>query len=296
VCDQTPKVDELIGQRYGVPVAYLDGVLDEWQRSWPGISDRRLKYLVFEAKYALNKFQEVTGCAATEELAKRANLREIDLARRCTQMFNLLGHADPVPMSFADIGATARLILAVNTTTFYKNMEGLADLVCKELKEKIDKEEGILPKGTPKVGIQILWCDPAPVKIIEQAGLAATMDLANPLFVTELERGIFNRDDFWEFSADLVLHLSCMKYAKRIIQVCKESGLDGVILNYPVGCRDLCVGAIESKERITQELGIPVLLLESDHVDTRNYSAEAMRSRVEAYAEILTANRGVKTR
>jgi benzoyl-CoA reductase/2-hydroxyglutaryl-CoA dehydratase subunit BcrC/BadD/HgdB len=41
------------------------------------------------------------------------------------------------------------------------------------------------------------------------------------------------------------------------------------------------------KEFVESETGLPVLSLETDIYDSRTYSAEALRTRVEAFAEML---------
>jgi benzoyl-CoA reductase/2-hydroxyglutaryl-CoA dehydratase subunit BcrC/BadD/HgdB len=80
------------------------------------------------------------------------------------------------------------------------------------------------------------------------------------------------------------------------MHICKEWNLDGAILNYQIGCRDISVGTLKSSELIKQELGIPSLVLESDLTDPRHLSVEAVRSRVEAFAEVLKANKAAKSK
>jgi benzoyl-CoA reductase/2-hydroxyglutaryl-CoA dehydratase subunit BcrC/BadD/HgdB len=296
VCDQTPKVDELIGEQYGIPVAYIDSTQDEIRKNWPQVSVRRTKYLYQEAQDALKTFEEVTSYIVTEDIAQRSNLRAIDLAMRCSQLFELMRKADPQPISFADVGSVSRLVVAVNTTTLYKDMEGLLDLLNIEMKEILDKGEGILPKGVPRVALDIIWSDPAPMNMIEKTGLAVVIDLGNGLVPTELERVPPKHKDFWERAAELVLRFSGTKFGERKTQMCKESGVDGLILNYAIGCRDLNLSTLQVRELITKECRIPVLLVEANHADTRNYSAEAMRSRVEAFAEMLKAAKAAKAK
>jgi benzoyl-CoA reductase/2-hydroxyglutaryl-CoA dehydratase subunit BcrC/BadD/HgdB len=50
-----------------------------------------------------------------------------------------------------------------------------------------------------------------------------------------------------------------------------------------------------TKRTIEKELGIPVLVLEGDCYDTRNYSAGQLRTRVETFAELLRAAKAAKT-
>jgi benzoyl-CoA reductase/2-hydroxyglutaryl-CoA dehydratase subunit BcrC/BadD/HgdB len=111
---------------------------------------------------------------------------------------------------------------------------------------------------------------------------------------TDLERIPSQYDDYWERSAEATMGFCGIKFAKRYKQICKEWAVEGAILNFPVGCRDLCIAPVKSRDTIMKELGIPVLLLESDHIDNRYYSAESMRNRVEAFAEMLKAAKAAK--
>jgi len=45
---------------------------------------------------------------------------------------------------------------------------------------------------------------------------------------------------------------------------------------------------------ISEKLGIPVLVLEGDLCDSRNYSAEQLRARVESFAEMLKMAKAAK--
>ena len=63
--------------------------------------------------------------------------------------------------------------------------------------------------------------------------------------------------------------------------------MDGFINLYPFSCRALALYPLIAKKDIEEDLGIPVLALEGDYYDTRNYSPEALRTRVETFAEML---------
>jgi benzoyl-CoA reductase/2-hydroxyglutaryl-CoA dehydratase subunit BcrC/BadD/HgdB len=287
VCDETPKLDELVSKRYGVPVAYVDGVHDEMEERWPRVSDTRIKYIAQEVRDALVKFEEVTGYKVTEEVSRRATERSADLLERGNRVLALIRSADPAPISFVDMGIAFRLLTRVsNTTTVSTDTGALVDLLYSELKERVDRGEGVLPKGAPRIAMGLPWTEPSGARVIDEAGLTVIVDMST---TTELERGPIKYEDYWERSAEATLRFCGIKFASRFKQLCKEWEVDGAILNFPIGCRDLCIAPVKSRDSIMKELGIPVLLLESDHIDVRDYSAEAMRSRVEAFAEMLIA-------
>jgi benzoyl-CoA reductase/2-hydroxyglutaryl-CoA dehydratase subunit BcrC/BadD/HgdB len=291
VCDQTPKIDELLNLRYGVPVIYGDGPHDEYEKIWPRVNDKRVKFFTHESKEILAKMKDVLGCTVTEETAKQADLRASIIFNKCNQVFDLIKNADPAPVSFNSIGFLARLVkLGVNTTTVSGDPAGLLDLFYSELQEKVNKGEGIHPKGAPRVGVVTLYSIPEPLKIIEEAGLAIIVDFTG-LAIPQVDIMESNYDDFWEHGAETLLHFCGLKFPRRLVHMCREWKLDGAILNFQIGCRDISVGTLKSRDLLTKELGIPSLVLESDLSDPRHVSVESIRSRVEAFAEILRAKK-----
>ena len=67
--------------------------------------------------------------------------------------------------------------------------------------------------------------------------------------------------------------------------------LDGVIWNYLYNCRPIAITSHLLKQVVEKETGIPVLSLEMDMYDSRSYSAEVLRNRVQAFAEMLGAEK-----
>jgi benzoyl-CoA reductase/2-hydroxyglutaryl-CoA dehydratase subunit BcrC/BadD/HgdB len=69
--------------------------------------------------------------------------------------------------------------------------------------------------------------------------------------------------------------------------------LDGVIFNYQFNCRPSAQTSHSLKKWVEEHTSIPVLPLEGDLYDSRSYSASAMRTRVETFAEMLKSRKAV---
>ena len=50
-----------------------------------------------------------------------------------------------------------------------------------------------------------------------------------------------------------------------------------------------------AKKAIGEKLGIPVMVLEADCYDTRNYSAGQLKTKIETFAEMLKARKAAKS-
>ncbi len=294
VCDQSPKVDELVGARYGVPIVYSDGPNDADKQHWPELHDRRVQYVSNEYQSIVKQVESVIGYRVTEEAIQRADLRTRNITMQCNRIFDLIRKADPLPTGFVNIAGVARISkLGVNSTTVAGDPEGLVNLHIAELEERIKQGKGTIEKGAPRVGIITFSSIPEPTKMIEDAGLAIVVDPTG-LATTKDDHIESGYEIFWERGAEALMRYCGIAFSRRLVRLYSEWDLDGAILNYPIGCRDLCMEIRKSSDLITKELGIPVLMIESDYCDPRICVTEATRSRVEAFAELLKSNKVAK--
>lgn len=74
---------------------------------------------------------------------------------------------------------------------------------------------------------------------------------------------------------------------KTVYNLVREYKIDGVIHFSQRGCRQSCGGAYIIKDFL-QEKGIPMLILDGDGADSRNYSKGQTRTRIEAFLEMLS--------
>lgn len=74
---------------------------------------------------------------------------------------------------------------------------------------------------------------------------------------------------------------------KMVYDLVKKYKIDGVIHFSQRGCRQSCGGAYIIKDFL-QEKGIPMLILDGDGADVRNYARGQTRTRIEAFLEMLS--------
>ncbi len=72
-------------------------------------------------------------------------------------------------------------------------------------------------------------------------------------------------------------------------QMIADYSLDGVVLHSDRSCKPYSVGQIDQRERLQTELGLPALLLEADHNDSRVYADEPAVTRLKAFFELLAS-------
>ena len=74
---------------------------------------------------------------------------------------------------------------------------------------------------------------------------------------------------------------------KTVYDLVKRYKIDGVIHFSQRGCRQSCGGAYIIKDFL-QKKGVPMLIMDGDGADSRNYSKGQTRTRIEAFLEMLS--------
>ena len=87
----------------------------------------------------------------------------------------------------------------------------------------------------------------------------------------------------------MILNIYNGDFARKVDMIeenVKKYNCDGVIEFCHWGCKQTAGGAMLLKERM-KEIGIPMLILDGDAIDRRNSSDGQIRTRFEAFMEVL---------
>ena len=72
-----------------------------------------------------------------------------------------------------------------------------------------------------------------------------------------------------------------------VLKACREYSIDGVILHRNKSCVPITLGQMDIKKMLEEELGIPSLIIDADHMDERNFSVAQFQTRADAFMEML---------
>jgi hypothetical protein len=157
----------------------------------------------------------------------------------------------------------------------------------------VDEGFVVVEKGAPRVlNFAASHVDPRIDHMIENLGLAlaATWTTLPPLKIKPIQS-----TDIGMIRANVSMqggiYHSSYGVVKQFSDAIDELALDGVIWSYQYNCRPLAQPSHFLKKYIEEEKGVPVLPLEADCFDSRSISAAAIRTRVEAFAEMLRARK-----
>ena len=68
-------------------------------------------------------------------------------------------------------------------------------------------------------------------------------------------------------------------------RLARDYSVDGAVLHSDRSCKPYSIGQVDLKERLSDELGVRVLLLEADHNDPRAWASEQGDTRLTAFME-----------
>ena len=234
--------------------------------------------------------EELTGVTIYAIRLKKG-IEIVNNKRKAVHRLSSLRKADPAPLSGLDA-------LLINQVFFYDDPIRFTDSVnkiCDELDKRIEKGEGVLPKGTSR--ILISGCPMA----VPNWKLPWIIETSGAVFVGEEscvgERGTRNLtddsagtvDELMEAIVDRYFKVDCAIFTpnpdrlNHIEEMVKTFKADGVIHYGLQFCQPYLMESM-SVEKSLEAKDIPMLRIETDY---SMEDVEQLRTRVEAFMELI---------
>lgn len=292
-CDMGSKTDELLHQRYGHPAVYMDGSMDSRWGDFPDCPPERVDYLGGRLEESFAGVRKYLGVEVTQEARVEGAACARALLGALGELSELMNTADQQPLSIVTVELARRLTSgSAGKRVLTEGPQAIA-LLNQGVKERIDRGVAVVEKGAPKVMVMLSnHSDPRIMRMIENCGLSVPQSVATGLWAKYKTNVPF-------ISGDKIAKHEMVRgwyhgtYGRivRAAEIAQEAGMDGIIWNYLYHCRPLSLDSHLFKQYVEKETGIPVLSLEFDLADSRTYSAESLRTRVETFAEMLRARK-----
>jgi len=289
-CDMGSKADDLVTALYGVPVAYIDGVMDSHWGEFPDYLPERVHYLGAQINQALKKAEEVLGIEIVPDAWERSQKDSRPFRDNLVRLVELM-KADPVPISITEL----ELMEALSSSSTGRGIrEGIRamDILIPEMEERVKAGRGVSEKGAPRVMLRAgHTSDPRVTHLVEETGLAVplTFILGSWGGVRVKPKGNYHTPG--EIIADYEMSggyyhgtEAQIKFYEKAAELMK---LDGFIATYLYNCRPVATISHPQKKYLEETTGLPVLSLEIDGFDSRAYSADSLRTKVETFAYML---------
>jgi len=297
-CDQTPETEEMISEVYRFPEpVYVDNCLDLNWDEWDKIPLRKIEYLAGQVRKALDRAQEVIGVEITDDHIQKARVNLFRTLDGIMSIYGLLEN-DPIPISVGNI--MPMVYLYFNPVAGREKVIEACQTLHQEGRERIEKGHAVVPKGAPRV--LFTWLpniDNSVVHIAEKAGLVIIMQVVLwPIEAQRKPRTV--QGPLLRLAETYLRNPYICGYGPINMQWIREASkhynADGVFWYWMYSCRvQAALNPVALRKWITDELGLPVLILEGDFHSTREYSGEASRTRIETFAEVLRARKAAKS-
>ncbi|MGV8073339.1 MAG: 2-hydroxyacyl-CoA dehydratase [Syntrophobacteraceae bacterium] len=291
-CDMGSKADDLLAERFGTPIYYIDGSMDSPWGEYPDYSPERVTFLGTQLNRLFDRVRDLTGVEVTADAWGKASSFISEYYSRLARITELV-KADPIPVS-ATVIELATILPAACTGRGIPEASAALEILIREIEARIEKGEGVVEKGAPRVMLlSSNFADPSITRMIEGTGLAVPVTFFTAP-TPEIKPKV-KYESMGERMADSEMrqgmYHSSYGMIKRIEAAVRTTKVDGLIANYLFNCRPVALLSHNLKDWIEHQVGLPTLSLENDVYDTRSYSAGAMMTRVEAFAEMLRAEK-----
>jgi len=288
MCETAPKTLDLMHELYDMPVYCWDTCYDRGAGESDEAGDRSADLAEKSLRRLIEIIQVTVGFTITDDMLWDALEARNRLNRLMSKIQHLHHDSDPLPIS----PAHDNFWMILNSLTFHHDnitdAIDAAETLLRELKERVEKGYGVMPKGSPRVVGEMFahHADPRLEYLACEMGIALVV-------ATTASTIRFDRDLEDPYKAISMAWGGARSagYAQKIpmeLKLFKKMKIDGFLERYHVGCRDVVGDAFVIQNAVEKELGIPVLSLEWENFDPRVYNHEEYRRRLEVFKTMMT--------
>lgn len=294
VCDEATKIDEFLkykqdGDWASVITRYPhDTYWDE--TDWE--NEERTHYLAKSMKKAIDTASEALGIEVRPEHMKQALEEYMAYMRKCGALSAKIAMADPMPLR----NNTLSILSLPATFPFnggYDYLSKCVDVLSEEIDQAIAEGYGIVPKGAPRCGMYFNpsnnpWFE----ALMNKNGVAVVMSVPSTMMPHQMAPSKFA--DPYDQLAEQWMHMNfgmgCGCDTRDWVEKVRSRNCDAMIVGFLD--YDRWLGQVQKvgAKIVEEECGIPTFYIEADFYDDRDYSEEALKTRVETMCQIIKMN------
>lgn len=290
-CDQAPEVEAKMAIDYNYDLIFNDLTLDHEWDSFPNVDLAAIKYLSANTEECYRYLEENYGFDLTEEEKSLGVAQANQLVSAHLGIADLIAKEDGLPVSRADLFLS--FISAIIGTVYFDELQAAKKQLLKDIRKRRREGVYVVPPGAPRS-----WMTFASVSDmrfyhqVEEAGIHCThiwFEPVHPEVLGAPPQSDIPREQGYELTfrfhsmGDL-----CGSTIKATRWAVEHFNLDGLMICETMFCRPICVPAVMMKDYVKKEHpDMPVIILELDAYDSRNYTPEQYRTRLESFAEVM---------
>lgn len=291
-CDEGPKTDEYISLMYNEDWRYVvSRIPHDTNFGYEDDEDEeRVEYLAEVLKSGQNEIEDIIGIKASPADMKRAIADQARYTFKFSQLNSLVVKSNPQVLSGSALSYFGHPF-NYPWNSGQKYMEEALDIMIREVREAIKKGEGTYPKDAPKLGhyfvpYAVPWID----RMFKENGVGVTFSLTFVPSKSQLKPAKY--EDPFMATAEVWLKFPFgqnMGYEiEGMIEKVEDSKpFDGLIMGFFDFDRWLGAHHKIASKIIEERTGIPTFYIEADFWEDRDYSPEALRTRIESIAQVV---------
>ena len=292
-CDEAPKTVELIEcltSKNHVETVLVTAPHDSMLGQVEADNEERVKYLSHKLHSSQERITARTGVTVTEKDMRAAWDAYMSYMERVEEITNLVIYADPQPVS----GNELALFSVCMQVCFNRGIEAVneaLDIAIMEIRERIRRGEGPLPKGAPKlacyfVPLNVPWVD----RMFRENGVNLSLGRLYPLASMMKEKLKPDQDPYLAAARQIYMSHDAvnMENAAGIAEsLLSRFPLDGALIGFYDF--DRWIGSLQKTEmRLVEErTGIPHFYLEGDFWAINKVSAEDRKAVIRGICNCL---------
>ena len=283
ICGTVIKWYQALAQELNVPLFLLDApYLHE-----PRLYEHTVQYVAGQLEELIAWLARHTGRTLDEKRFQQAlgySNQAVSLWREIRE----LCQARPSPLNAPDLFLTMAPIVVLRGTkdavTFYRKLKA-------EVEGRVERGEGALIEER----YRLLWDNIAIWYRLFR--LFRTFANAGACFVVD------TYTNAWSASVDeeepilglartystVYINQSLQARAAQVADLVQRFDVDGMVYHSNRSCKPYSLGQYEVLERVSEQTGVPGLVLEADMCDTRLYAEEPIKNRIQAFIDLLEA-------
>ncbi len=254
------------------------------------IKPHHLQYAVSEVRRLIDFLEKETGRKLDYARLKKA----VELSdKACALWDEIMTYRQytPTPFSAAEMGIMFVMVTRQGTQIAVDFLEKVLD----EIRQKAESGNGVIEDEQ----IRLFWDN---IPLWYNMGIFNYFEKMNGVVVAETYSAAWSlRLDTGNPIEALALKslksyplVSCVSIEKRqemVLKACRDYAIDGVILHQNRSCVPITLGQMDIKRKLEEELGIPSVVINADHMDERNFSVAQFQTRADAFLEMLKAKK-----
>ncbi len=281
ICGTVVKWYEALADHLNVPLF----VLDAPYQHGPQVQDGAVRYVAAQMEAFIAWAEKQTR----RRLKHKKFMRVLALSNQAVSLWREVREMcvhRPSPLNAPDLFTQMAPIVVLRGTKqcvdYYRKLKA-------EVEERVERGVGAVPDER----YRLLWDNIAIwprlfrfYHLFSRAGACFVCDTYTHAWSTNV-----HTDDPIEglarTYASVYINTSVQARARMMVDMAQRFGVDGAVLHANRSCKPYSLGQHDFRLALMEEVGVPTIILEADMCDTRAYTDGAIRTRVEAFLEML---------